>query len=185
MMICLNPSTSTGPSRTSLAVPLMSRRRKRQNRDVPRPFNSDRHLPLMLCTVSRDPSRNDLSPLCDKISKDLWVFVIDIQFLIRTESADLSPHERFLLPVGACSFRGSLHSILLVFLTHSAVANPAFEDWACRCSGSTLSDHRPSGRCVERLTFLFGSSLRSCGGRSRSLPCRFGSALPAFASVVD
>jgi hypothetical protein len=90
---------------------------KGENSDVACPFNGDRHLSLMLCAVPRDPSRNNFPPFRDEISKDLWVFIIDIQFLIRTESADLSPHERFFLPVGSCSFWGSLHSILLVSLT--------------------------------------------------------------------
>jgi len=125
---------------------LMHRCGKGQDSYVARPLNGDRHLSLMFCAVSRDSPGNNFPPFRDEISKDLWILVIDIQFFVRTEPADLSPHERFSLPVGACFFWGSPHSILLVSLTRSPVASPAFVGWTCRCSGSTLCNHRPSGR---------------------------------------
>ena len=92
----------------------MGRRREGKNGDVTRPLDRDRHLPLMLCTVSGDPSGNDLSPFRNKISKDLWIFIIDIQFFVRTESADLPPHEGFLLPVTRWSFHWFSHAVLLI-----------------------------------------------------------------------
>ena len=95
---------------------LMRRRRKRKDGDIARPLDRDRHLPLVLCTVSRDPSGNDLSPFRNKISKNLWILVIDIQFFVRTESADLSPHEGFPLPVATWSFHWFSHSVLLISL---------------------------------------------------------------------
>ncbi len=95
----------------------IGRCRKGKNRNITRPFKGDRHLSLMLCTVPGDPSGNDLPSFRDKISKDLWIFIIDIYFFICTESTDLSPHERFFPSVGSCFFCGSLHSILLVSLT--------------------------------------------------------------------
>jgi len=94
----------------------MRRRRKRKDGDVACPLDCDRHLPLVFCTVSRNPSRNNLSPFRNKISKDLWVLIIDIQFLIRTESTDLSPHEGFLLPVASWSFHWFSHGVLLISL---------------------------------------------------------------------
>ena len=75
--------------------------RKGQNGDVARPFDGLRHLPLMFCTVSGDPSGNDLSPFRDEIPENLRVLIIDVQFLIRAESANLPPQKRFFLPVGS------------------------------------------------------------------------------------
>jgi hypothetical protein len=125
---------------------LMDGSGKGKDRNVASPFDGNRHLSLMLCAVPRYPPGDDLSPLRDEISKDLWVLIIDFQLLVRAESTDLAPHKGFFLPVGTCSFWRSPHSILLVFLTHRAVESPAFEDRACRRSGSTLCDHRPSRR---------------------------------------
>ncbi len=101
---------------------LVSRRCKRQDSDIACSFDGNGHLSLMLCAVPRDPSGNDLSPFRDEISKDLRVLIINIQFLIRTESADLSPHERLLSSVGACFLWGSPHSILLCFFNPLTVA---------------------------------------------------------------
>lgn len=89
--------------------------RKRKNGDIARPFKGYRHLPLMFGTVARDPSRNDLSTFRNKIPEDLRVLVVNVQLLIRAESADLPPHERLFLSVLWCSFSWPSHSILLVF----------------------------------------------------------------------
>jgi hypothetical protein len=79
----------------------MDRCGKGQDRDVARPFNGDRYLSLMFCAVSRDSPGNNFPTFCDEVSKDLWILVIYIQFLVRAKPTDLSPHERLFLPVGA------------------------------------------------------------------------------------
>jgi len=66
----------------------------------------------MLRAVSRNPSRNDLPAFCNEISKDSRIPIVDIQFFIGAESADLSPQERFLLPVGGWPLSRSLHFLL-------------------------------------------------------------------------
>ena len=95
--------------------------RKRQNGNIARPIDSDGYFSLVLRTISGDPPGNDLSTFCDKKSKDLWVLIIDIQFFVSAESADLSPQEGFFLPVlrrsFRKSFRRSFHSLLLYLLT--------------------------------------------------------------------
>ena len=96
---------------------LVNRCGKGQNGNIASPLDCHRHFPLMFCTVSRDSPGDNFTPFRDEIPKDLWILVIDIQFLIRTEAADLPSHERFFLPVGACFFWGSPHSILLVLLS--------------------------------------------------------------------
>lgn len=110
---------------------LMAGRCKRQNGDVACPFKSYCHLPLMFCAVARDPSGNDLSAFRNKISEDLRVLIIDIQFFIRTESADLPPHKRLFLPVLGCSFSWPFHPILLVSFTflHSFSLRQSVGPW--------------------------------------------------------
>ena len=83
-----------------------------QNRNVTRSFDRRCHLPLVLCTVARDPPGNDFSPFGNKISEDSRVLIIDVHFLIGAESTNLAPDERFFLPVGSGSFR-PVHSSLL------------------------------------------------------------------------
>jgi hypothetical protein len=43
----------------------------------------------MFGTISGDPSRNDLSPFRNEISKDSRIPIVDIQLFIRAESTDL------------------------------------------------------------------------------------------------
>ena len=62
-----------------------------QDRNIARPFDRRGHLSLVFGTVTGDPPGNDLSPLRDEISQDPRVLIIDVQFLIGTESTDLSP----------------------------------------------------------------------------------------------
>ena len=70
----------------------------------------------MLCTVSGDPSGDDLSAFSNEVSKDPRVLIVNIQFLIGAEPADLSPHERSFLPIGARSFSvGFPHHLFLSF----------------------------------------------------------------------
>ena len=90
--------------------------RKGQDGDITRPFYGDHHFPLMLCTVSGDPSGDDLSAFGNEVSKDPRVFIVDIQFLVGAEAADLSSHERFSPPpIGSGPFSfGSLHHHLLL-----------------------------------------------------------------------
>ena len=73
--------------------------RKGQDCNIPSPFDSNGHLSLVLCTVPGDPTRNDLSSFRYKKSEDPRIFIVDIKFFIGAESTDLSPNERFLLPV--------------------------------------------------------------------------------------
>ena len=91
---------------------LRRRRGKGQNRNVTRSLDRRCHLPLVLCTVTRDPPGNDLSPLSNEISEDSRVLIIDVHFLIGAESTNLAPDERFFLPVRCWSFR-PIHSFLL------------------------------------------------------------------------
>ena len=65
-------------SRLSATVGLMSSRRKREDSNIARPFNSDGHLSLVLRTISGDPTRDDLSSFCDEISKDPRILIVDI-----------------------------------------------------------------------------------------------------------
>ena len=95
----------------------MSRRRKRKNSNITRPFDGNGHLSLMLRTVPGNPTGNDLSPFCDEISKDLGILVIDIQFFIGAESADLSPQKGFFLPIERWFFSRFFHPLLLYLLT--------------------------------------------------------------------
>ena len=71
----------------------------------------------MLRTVTRNSPRNDLPSFRNKIPKDLWVLVIDLQFLIRAKSADLPPQKRFSLSIAHGSPLGSSrrfpHDVLL------------------------------------------------------------------------
>ncbi len=106
----------------------MNGRCKRQNGNITCPFESDRYLSLVLRTVSRDPSRNDLSPFRYEISENPRIFIVDIQFFIGAESTDLSPHKRFFLPVGSRRFSRFPHSFLLSLLTGKCPASPAV--WA-------------------------------------------------------
>jgi hypothetical protein len=48
-------------------------------------------IPLMICTISGDPSRNDLSTLRYKVPEQSGVFVIDIIDLIGAKAAVLLP----------------------------------------------------------------------------------------------
>lgn len=114
---------------------------KGKNGNIAGPFDGHGYLPLMFCTVSRDSSGNDLPPLCDKISQNLWIFIIDIHFLIRTESADLSSHERLFLLIRSWFFHRFFHSFLLIVLTFRCVLflqGPAAQ-WQPPLSGSDFS----------------------------------------------
>ena len=62
-----------------------------QDRDISRPLDRRCHLSLVFGTVTGDPPGNDLPPFSDEISQDPRVLIIDVQFLIGTESTDLSP----------------------------------------------------------------------------------------------
>jgi hypothetical protein len=99
--------------KVSRAGGLVARCCKRQDGNISSPFYGDSYLPLMFGTVSRNPSRNDLSSFRNEISKDPWIFIVDIQLFIRAESTDLSPQERFFLSVRSWSFNRSLHPLLL------------------------------------------------------------------------
>ena len=96
---------------------LMGRCRKRQNGNIAGPFDSDGYFSLVLCTVSGDPTRNDLSTFRNEKSKDLWILIIDIQLFVSAESTDLSPQERFFPSVLRGSFSRFSHSLLLYLLT--------------------------------------------------------------------
>jgi len=91
----------------------MKGRCERQDGDITGSFDSNRHLPLVLCTVSRDPPRNDFPSFRNEESKDPGVLIVDVHFLIGTESTDLPSQKRSFLPVGSWPFRRSLHDLLL------------------------------------------------------------------------
>jgi hypothetical protein len=79
---------------------LMHRCGKGKNRNIPSPFNGNGYFSLVFGTITGDPSRDDLSSFCDEITKDPCILIVDLQFFIGAESTDLSPEERFFLPVG-------------------------------------------------------------------------------------
>ena len=96
--------------------PLLGRcRGEGQNRNIARLFNRGGYFSLVLCAVPGDSAGNDLSPFGDKISQDSWILVIDVQFLVCAESADLAPQERFFLSVGFGSIWGSVHLFSSLF----------------------------------------------------------------------
>ncbi len=101
-------------------VRLMRRCGKRQNSDVTCPFNGGGYFSLMLRTISRDSSRDDLPSLCNEVTKNPGILIVDIQLLIRTESTDLSPYERFPLSFGGWLFSRLPHLLLLSLLIHLA-----------------------------------------------------------------
>jgi hypothetical protein len=78
----------------------------------------------MLGAVPGDPTRNDLSPFCDEIPKDLGILIIDLQFFISAESADLSPQKGFSLPIGCWFFSRFFHPLLLYPIRNNAPLLP-------------------------------------------------------------
>ena len=68
----------------------MHGRRKGQDRNVSGPFDGHRDLPLVLRTVSRDPSWDDFTPFRDEKRQNPGVLIVNINFLIRTETADFA-----------------------------------------------------------------------------------------------
>jgi len=83
---------------------------KWQDSNITSPFDGYGDLPLMLCTVARNPPRNDLSPFRNKISKDSRILIFNIQFFVGAESTDLSLQERSLLPVRSWLFSRFSHA---------------------------------------------------------------------------
>jgi hypothetical protein len=91
----------------------MHRRGKRQNRNIPPPFNGDGYFSLVFGTIAGDPTRDDFSPFGNEITKDPCIFIVDLQFFIGAESTDLSPQERLLFSFGGRLFSRSPHVLLL------------------------------------------------------------------------
>jgi hypothetical protein len=135
----------------------MRSRRKRQNGNVPCPFNSDGHLSLVFSAVPRNPPRNDLSSFRNEISKDPRIPIVDVQFLIGAESTDLSPQEGFFLSFGCWPFSRLPHAFLL---------------------SSSDPCHLLMDRCLVW-------SLPSSGGLSRSPPYEFDFYPLVFSSCAD
>ena len=71
---------------------------KRQESNISGPFNGGRYFPLMLGTVSGDPSREDFAPFRDKMTHRFNIFVIDLHAAVRAEDTDFSSLERSFLP---------------------------------------------------------------------------------------
>ena len=63
--------------------------RKRQKGYVSGPFNGQSEHSLMLGAIARDSSRYNFSPFAREDGKRLWLFVVDLQAWISTETADL------------------------------------------------------------------------------------------------
>jgi len=78
---------------------LMHCRCKGQYGNVSGSFDCDGDLSLMVRTVPRNPSGNNLTPLCHKIPKNPRVFVINIEFLVGAKPTDLSSHKRLFLSI--------------------------------------------------------------------------------------
>ncbi len=124
------PTRKTSPRAEGKAgkAGLVSGRCKGQDGNISGPFDGDRHLPLVFCAVSGNPSWDDLSSLCNEISKDPRVLIVDVQLLVGTESADLPSEERSLLSVGSWSLTWSIHHLLLFVVKLSyRLPPPTFE----------------------------------------------------------
>jgi hypothetical protein len=61
------------------------------------PLNGGRYFPLMLGTVTGDPSREDLASFSDKMTQRFNVFVIDLHAAVRAEDTDFASLERSFL----------------------------------------------------------------------------------------
>jgi hypothetical protein len=62
---------------------------KRHERQVSRPLNCHRELPLMPGTIPRNTSRDNLPTLRNQVAQPPDVFVINERHLIGTEATDL------------------------------------------------------------------------------------------------
>ena len=63
--------------------------RERHERDVAGALDSCAKLALMSSTIAGNAARNDFAALSNQVAQSLDVFIVDIDNLIRTESADL------------------------------------------------------------------------------------------------
>ena len=64
---------------------------ERQQRDVPRALDCQRHLTLMLCAVARDATRQNFSALGDEPTKFRRIFIVNVLDLVDAERANFSP----------------------------------------------------------------------------------------------
>jgi len=104
-----------------------------QNGDVACPFDCSCHFPLVLRTVSRNPTGNDFPPFCDKIPQNSRVLVIDAELLVGAEPADFAPQKGPPPPLASRSIRRSGSPPFVSLRSFLALAC-----CVCRIHGSTF-----------------------------------------------
>jgi hypothetical protein len=65
-------------------------RGKRQKRNIARSFNGKSYLPLMLCTITGNTTRQNLPAFCCKPTKLCSILVVDMIYFVHAERADLT-----------------------------------------------------------------------------------------------
>ena len=131
---------------------LMYRRCKGQNGDIASPFDGDGDLPLVLGTVPGNPPGDNLTTIRHKIPKDPRVFVIDIEFLVRAEPADLPSHKGFSLSIRPWFVTRFFHPLIISLFICSHVYLRRFfscysTDWSSDAMTSVRVQLLPSTVC--------------------------------------